>query len=95
MKKTEVIEIYGNDFIAHDATDHYKPLVICYFDDEKVLTYNVLKECYNYVAMRYCKNEENSQYFIIGRKIYKLENFVRTDSHWGLGINTIVEWKNL
>lgn len=92
MKK-EYIEKYGNDLVAYDSTDTYKPLVICYLDDEYVLVYDVNGDRYNLVKHSQLASMEDSVFTIKGRR-YHLSNFVRVDSHWGSGFaQSIEEWK--
>ena len=64
MNKNEMIKEYGNDLIAYDVTDMYKPLVLCYVDDERVLAYDVNKNKYSLVQLySYVSNE--GYYFVV------------------------------
>lgn len=92
MKK-EYIKKHGNELVAYDSTDTYKPLVVCFFDEENVLTYDVNRDKYNLVKHNYIASKDDSAFTITGKR-YFLGEFVRVNSVWSSGIpNTIEEWK--
>jgi len=90
--KKEMIEMYGNDFAAFDVTDYYKPLVLCYIDDESVLAFNPSTMKYHHVKLNRQIAVDGDYYFTIEGKRYHLNDFVRTGTVWTGEKQTLNEW---
>ena len=91
MGKIEMIRKYGNEIVAYDCTDYYKPLVLCYVDEEYTLVYNVLKDSYSLLKVYH---GEQDSYFNYNKRRMNLGNFVNVNSAWATGFcKTVEEFK--
>lgn len=96
--KNEMIKEYGQNVVAYDATDNYKPMLICYIDSEDVLAYDMSSGVYHKCEVE-CDhdmdNEEDESYFMIEEDRHWLSDYVRVNSAWGNMPNTLDGWEDM